>query len=391
MHPVVELTIDGRPVTGAFYERLLSVEVVDKEGVASDRFSAELNDGPPDFLALPRKGAIVSVSLGYRERGIQEMGQYTADQVQPRCLPYKLSISGKAADLRKGKLKEHQERHWDEATLGEIVEEIAGEAGLTARISDKLAAHQYKWLGQESETPIHFLERLARRHNALFSIKGGQLVFAERGSGLSASGAPLGVAMLTPERILRDTLQFEYNDRSAYSKVIAYYQDRDTAERVEIEVEGDAEGDATYRIPEPFADPAEAERAAEARARQLKRGEGSASVAVVGDTALMAGGPVIFQGIRPGLDGVPWIIETATHTLSKGDGYRTRLNLKLYDGESGADSAGGGGQEGGAAGSGSDAPAASDGDSAASDGAQPSSDTPSNIPAAPRFWGGEGF
>lgn len=388
MHPVVELTIDGRPVAGAFYERLLSVEIVDKEGVASDRFSAELNDGPPDFLALPRKGAIVSVSLGYRDRGVQEMGQYTADEVQAHCLPYRLSISGKAADLRKGKLKEHQERHWDDATLGEIVEEIAGEAGLAARISDKLAAHQYKWLGQESETPIHFLERLARRHNALFSIKGGQLVFAERGSGLSASGAPLGVAMLTPERILRDSLQFEYNDRSAYSKVIAYYQDRDTAERVEIEVEGDPEGDATYRIPEPFADPAEAERAAESRAKQLKRGEGSASVAVVGDTALMAGGPVIFQGVRPGLDGVPWIIETATHTLSKSDGYRTRLDLKLYDGESGGGSAGSD-QGGGAASAGNDAPAG--GDSTASGSAQQASDTPPNIPSAPRFWGGEGF
>lgn len=390
MRPAVELTIDGRPVTDAFYERLLSVEVVDKEGVASDRFSAELNDGPPDFLALPRKGAIVSVALGYRDRGVEEMGQYTADQVQPHCLPYRLSISGKAADLRKGKLKEHQERHWDDATLGEIVEEIAGEAGLGARISGTLAAHRYTWLGQESETPIHFLERLARRHNALFSIKGGQLVFAERGSGLSASGAPLGVAMLAPERILRDSLRFEYNDRSAYSRVIAYYQDRDTAERVEVEVEGDPEGDATYRIPEPFADPAEAERAAQSRARQLKRGEGNASVAVIGDTSLMAGGPVIFQGVRPGLDGVPWIIETATHTLSKSDGYRTRLDLKLYDGESGGDSAGGG-QGADAASAGNDALAASGEGSAASDGAQPSDDTPPNIPRAPRFWGGEGF
>lgn len=366
MHPIVELTVDGTPVAGAFYERLISLSIVDKEGISSDTFEANLNDGPPDFLALPRKGAIVVPTLGYREGGVREMGRFTVDQISAKCLPYSLAINGKAADLRSGKLKEHSERHFEDKTLGEIVEEIAGEAGLTARIAPALASHPYKWIAQESETPIHFLERLARRHNALFTVKDGNLVFGERGSGESTSGAPLGAIIVTPAMAIKDTISFEFNDRSTFGKVAAYYQDRDKAERVEIEVDGDGEGDAVYRIPEPFADPAEAEKAAEAKARQLKRGEGSASVTMAGDTAIVAGAPLIFEGIRPGLDGVPWVIETATHTYSKRAGYRTALDLKLYDGNSGSGGKGKAGANGAASAAGTPAPNA-----------------PSNAPARP--------
>ena len=383
MHPIVELTVDGEPVAGAFYERLISLSVVDKEGVASDTFEATLNDGPPNFLALPRKGAIVVPKLGYRNTGTREMGRFTVDQVNAKCLPYSLAINGKAADLRSGKLKEHSERHFEDKSLGEIVEEIAGEAGLSARVAPVLGAHHYEWIAQESETPIHFLERLARRHNALFTVKDGNLIFAERGAGLTASGAPMGAITVTPDMVITGTLSFEFNDRSTFGTVVAYYQDREKAERVEIEVEGDPEGDAVYRLPEPFADPAEAEKAAESKAKQLKRGEGSASVTLPGDTAIAAGVPLVFRGIRPGLDGVPWVIETATHTYSKRAGYRTAVDLKLYDGDSGAESA-----------AANDGAAASGGEAAGGQEGTPSADTPApdappNAPPAPRWWGGE--
>src|SRR5690606_28134074 len=121
MHPIIEMTVDGQPVAGAFYERLVSLTVTDKEGVSSDTFSAELNDGPPNFLALPRTGAIVEIRLGYREAGVSSVGTFTVDKVEAKCLPYGVTISGKAADLRNSKLKETQERHWDNKTLGDIV------------------------------------------------------------------------------------------------------------------------------------------------------------------------------------------------------------------------------------------------------------------------------
>ena len=327
MHPRIEVTIDGKAVAGAFYERLVSITVTDKEGISSDTVDIELNDGPPSFLAIPRKGAIIDVKLGYG--ALRSLGQFTADKVTCKCLPYGMSISGKAADLRSGKLKEPQERHWDKKKLKDIIDDIASESGLSAAVDSEIGNFEYEWLAQQDESNTQFLRRLEKRHNGLFAIKNKKLIFAKRGSGLSAGGLFGGSVVVTPAIIINGSCSFEANDRTKYSKVVAYHQDKEKAERVEIEADADA-----------FANVAEADKAAQAKAKDLKRGEGAVSVTVVGDTGISAGLPLLFFGVRPGLDGAPYIIDTATHNFSKA-GYTTQISGKLYDGKSASGSASG--------------------------------------------------
>jgi len=368
----IEITVDGQSVAGAFYERLISLSVTDKEGVTSDSFTAELNDGPPSFLALPRTGAIVDIRLGYGGGALRSVGRFTVDKVQVTCLPYKVSISGKSENRRSGKFKERKERHWDDATVGEVVSQIALENGLMASIDGAIGAYRYDWLGQQDESDFHFLERLSERHNALFAVKNETLVFVARGSGLSAGSEFVGSVVVTPPIIIQGSCTFEANDRTRFKKVVAYHQDRDKAERVEIEADADADGDSVYRLPEPYADVAEADKAAQAKAKQLKRGEGAASVTVVGDTSIVAGAPLLFQGVRPGLDGVPYLIDTVTHEVSKRGGFTTKISAKLYDGKSGKP-AGKGGQGG------------TEGDASSSTGTV-APDSPAGTPATPAGW-----
>ncbi len=333
MKPRVEVSIDGVPVAGHFYERLLSLTVTDEEGMKSDTVDIELNDGPPNFLAIPRKGAIISVKMGFGDDLVPK-GVFTADKVNVDCLPYKMSISGKAADLRSGKLKERQERSWDKSKLGDILSQIASESGLTPAVDDDLADFEYDWLAQQDESNINFLRRLAERHNGLFAVKQKRLIFTRLGSGLSASGAPLGSIILTPEKIKVGSLKVEINDRTKYSKVVAYYQDSDKAERVEIDADADADGDSVYRLPEPYASPAEADKAAQAKAKELQRGEGSVSVTVIGDAGIDAGLPLLFANVRPGVDGVPYIIKTAKTSYTKTGALEVAVSGRLYDGKS---------------------------------------------------------
>jgi len=368
MHPKIEITIDGTPVAGGFYERLVSVTVTDKDGGEADTFDMELNDGPPQFLAIPRKGAIVDIRFGYG--AARSLGRFTVDKVSAKCLPFSMSISGKSADLRGGKLKERHERSWDKTKLKDIVGELAGESNLSASVDPTIGEHEYEWIAQQDESNIHFLRRLADRHNALFAVKSGRLVFGAKGSGNATSGAFVGSVVVTPDRIVQGTCTFEANDRTKYSKVVAYYQDNDKAQRVEIEADGDEDGDSVYRIPDPFSSVEEADKAAQAKAKDLKRGEGAASVTVIGDTAIVAGAPLLFSGVRPGLDGVPYVIDTATHTYRKRDGYRTAISAKLYDGKSGGK--GGGGADGESGGSGKDGTVAKD--------------APAGTPATPNLW-----
>lgn len=366
--PQIEITIDGKAVAGGFYERLVSMTVTDNDGAEADTFDMELNDGPPQMLAIPRKGAIVDIRVGYGS--MRSLGKFTVDKVSCKCLPYSMSISGKSADLRAGKLKERQERSWEGKKVKEIVEEVAGESGLSASVDSDIGEYVYEWFAQQDESNINFLRRLAERHNALFAIKQGSLLFSAKGSGNAASGAFVGSVVVSPANIIQGTCTFEANDRTKYSKVVAYYQDKDKAQRVEIEADSDEEGDSVYRIPEPFSSVEEADKAAQSKAKDLKRGEGSASVTVVGDTAIVAGAPLLFYGVRPGLDGVPYVINTATHTYSKGDGYRTAISAKLYDGKSGGAKKSGG----------ADDTPANDNDST------PAKDAPAGTPPTPNLW-----
>lgn len=330
MHPFVNLTVDGQPVAGAFYERLTSLEITDADGTKSDTFRAELLDGPPTFLALPRKGAVVVPVIGYRDvpGSDRNFGRFTIDEVSGNCLPYSLSISGKAADLKSGPQKTRSERHWDQKSVKEIVGDVARDMGLEAKVSDRIGAFVYPWLGQLNEGPLHFVERLARRHGGLFSIKDGKLIVADKGAGTTVSGKLLGELVITPTMILRNSFSFQDASRGSYAKVSAYYQDDDKAKRVEVEIDADKEASGTYRIAEPFGSLEEADKAASAKASSLKAGDSQVSFGLVGDTSVRAGMKFRLDGVRPGLDGRIYTISTVSHRFAK-DGYSCRVEGKI--------------------------------------------------------------
>lgn len=320
MTPQCRITIDGRLASGVFSSRVISCEVTDKEGVSSDTVSIELNDDPP--AAIPRKGAIIRVWMGYLGATVF-MGSFAADEIEVQFKPYKMTITGRSADLRKV-AKQNRERHWDDKTLGEIVEDIAGRNGLTAKVDSTLGVHRYTWLGQQGESDLHFLERLADRHGALFSVKDGNLIFAARGTGRSPTGVELTPIVVRLADLVEGSGRARFADRAQYKAVTATYQDPDRAERVEVAADSDAEGEAIYRLAEPFADGGEAVRAAEAKAKALRRNGTTFACDILGNPAARAGAPLSFQAVRPGVDGLRFIIGTARHRYGK-DSYVTGL------------------------------------------------------------------
>jgi phage protein D len=324
--PRAEIKVNGKLVAAIFNERLISVTIVDKEGVTSDTISCELNDGNP-FAAIPKKGDTIEASLGYLETGLAYFGKYTVDDPEVRCLPYSITVNGKGANMRDA-LKERRSRHWDNKTVKDIVAEIAGENGLSLVVDDQVGAHQYEWFGQQDESDLHVVERLARRHGALFSIKDGKLIFAAKGSGKSAGGKELTPVNATPFNIVVGTCRTNFAHRNKFKKVKGRVQDRKNAELVEVEENSDEEGTADYTLPEPYADEAEAKKAAKSKAKSLKSETIRTTVTLFGDPTIRAGAPFRYQGVRPEIDAIEFIIESATHTLSK-SGYTTQVEAKL--------------------------------------------------------------
>lgn len=324
--PRAEIYVNGRPVASIFNERLISVTITDKEGVTSDTISCELNDGNP-FAVIPRKGDIITARLGYLETGVLDFGSFVADDPEVECLPYRLHVSGKGTDMRSTP-KQHGARHWDNKTVKDIVSAIAKDHGLTPKIDASVAGYTYAWFGQEDESDIHVVERLARRHGALFAVKNGMLIFAAKGQGLSTSGAALTPVVAMRDNIVEGSCKTTFAHRNSFKRVKAHAQNRRTAERDEVEEASDDDGESDYTLPEAYADKDEARRAAKSKARGLKSETMRTSVTLFGDPSIRAGAPLIYSGVRPELDGLRFIVETATHTLSK-SGYTTQIEAKL--------------------------------------------------------------
>lgn len=73
MTPAWSISADGVDITSRFNDRLLELTVTDNEGLKSDSCEILVDDRDGQ-LAIPRKGAILAISMGYRETGLTFMG-----------------------------------------------------------------------------------------------------------------------------------------------------------------------------------------------------------------------------------------------------------------------------------------------------------------------------
>jgi len=265
MTPLAIITIDGVPASTHFIKRLISVSVTDKDGTKSDTIDLMLNG---EGVAVPRKKAIITATLGYVETGVSYFGSFTADDIELGCYPFDLKIQGKSADMRDS-LKEHKERHWDGQTFGGVAGQIASENGLAPQISGRIAGFKGKdgYFNQEGESGLHYVQRLARRLDALFVVKDGKMILADKGSGMTAGGAAMGGLVVTPPMIIQGTCKIKFTSRDKHKKVRAAYHDNGEGKRKFEEAQGDPESKATHTIRHQFGSKEEAKQAASATAK----------------------------------------------------------------------------------------------------------------------------
>lgn len=323
MRPDFVVIADGIAITPQIKDRLLSLTVTDNAVGSADTVEIELDDRD-GLIELPRPGARLRVLMGYEGRLLLPMGTYIAREVSLEGPPDRMTIVGEAADIG-GELKEQKTRSWDEMTIGDIVATIAGEHGLEPKVSEQLASYYYDHLDQTDESDIHFVMRIGRDHDALVNVKGEALLFIARGEGKTAAGVPLLPQVITrgqttSHRVLRSTREF-------FPKVEAAWHDRKKGQR-SIEVAG--EGQPVKKMRQTFATKEDAQRAAEAKLKEMEREGDTVEITMPGNAALTAEGRLILAGFRVGVDGV-WSLTSVTHRLD-GSGFKTSIAGELPNG-----------------------------------------------------------
>jgi len=324
MKPVYSIQVDGTDRTGSFQGQLASLTITDKTGTDSDELELVVTD-PQSRIALPKRGVMIRVAIGWEGGALIDKGAYEVDEVEQSGPPDVIRIKGRAAQLQ-GKVKEQREASYTGQTLGQILSTIADRHGLVTAIDPKLAGIKVAHIDQTTESDVNFLTRLGKDYDATATIKDGRLVFIPAGAGTTASGTPLPA--LTLKRSAGVSHSFTISDREgADTGVQAQYRDLGKAE-TKTAVAGDTSGTVkTLRRVYPTEEEAQAAAIATKSAAKRAQREIRLSCAI-GMPELIAGQPLRLTGFRSEIDEVPWIVQDITHTLTDGEGLNTSLTAQ---------------------------------------------------------------
>lgn len=344
--PAFSITIAGNDVTELLDARLMSLTLTDNRGFEADQLDLELDDADGQ-IALPRRGAIINLSLGWKGQPLFPKGAFTVDEIEHTGAPDKLTIRARSADFRET-LNIRREKSWHQITVGAVVKEIAVRHNLNMALSKDLADKVLDHLDQTNESDGSFLMRLARQFGAIASVKNGNLLFIRQGQGRNASGKPLPVITIT--RQTGDGHRFTLADRGAYTGVIAsWLHTREPKKKETTKVKRRRKKPAAAKEPEAkqgeylvgtdenvlvlsrtYANRSNAERAAKMQWERLQRGVASFSVQLAeGRADLYTEMPVKVSGFKQPIDDAEWTITTLTHSVSPDSGFITSLDLEV--------------------------------------------------------------
>jgi phage protein D len=321
VRPVFKVVVGDTDVTRRLESHLSSMTLVACREDHADQLELEIED-TAGRIAMPRKGVNIEVSLGFDASGMCLQGSYVVDEVEHRGAPDTITVRARSARMA-GPLATRKERSWSDTTVGHLVKVIAGEHGLTPRVSDKLASETVSQLDQ-TESDMALLRRLGKHFDAVTTVKHGCLIFAPIGEAKTASGIDLPGLVI--RRASGDRHHFQEIDRSAYTGVRARWYDMNGA-RGHLALAGTNGHIKILRG--DFSTEADAKRAAEAELARVKRGATTFRLDLaIGRPDIFPEMPVRLAGWPDAITAYEWIVAKATHKLDGNGGYLTSLDLE---------------------------------------------------------------
>jgi uncharacterized protein len=320
--PLVQVTINGIPLSGFVFSQLSSVRVSDTAGFISD--TAEItfaNTSPISRFAMPEPGAEVEIALGYLGAFLR-MGLYIADEVEESSPPRMITAVCRAkaqGETQSGfaPINQQKSRSWPAGmTLKSIVTTIAGDNGLEPAVTEAAGSIVPGHIDQLDESDLSVLTRIAVLHDLVAKPAGGVLFVGRRAEGVKASGQPTPIVTLLEADVSRWSMRRGLSD--ATGTIIATYRDLDNAEDVEVKI-GDAE--PVRRLRQRFRSEEEARAVAVAESRRASRAKETLDLELPGNPKIAAEGRILPIGFSSAASG-EWIVKTATHEVSEA-GYRT--------------------------------------------------------------------
>lgn len=323
MRPLLIVKSDNFSITRQFYRRLISAVLTDNNGEETDTLELTFDDRD-NAVASPKQGAILEPLYGYQETGVTSMGRFVVTRVTfaGGTQGETVNVTAEAVDFRSG-IKERQSEHFDDTTLGAMLETVFSRHDIEIRVDPDLASIPIDYEARFNQSAVDFATRLAERYNAVAKPVSGGYAFVRKGKAASSLGAPL--AAITVRKRDCESWSFEIEPRPRHGKVAAKWFDRNLG-RIRIEtVESGGEG-PMLSLPHTYKTQDEARRAAQAEGTDANRKTGSGSFTFAGRPELRAEADVNAEGFRPEINGL-WRATSLTHEFND-RGYINNLNVE---------------------------------------------------------------
>ncbi|WP_024277978.1 contractile injection system protein, VgrG/Pvc8 family [Xanthobacter sp. 126] len=323
--PLFQLFKGGTDLMVAMAPFFISATYNDEAGHTNDTLEVVLADRARE-LPLPTEDDLLVAFGGYVGGKVAMLGAFKVQgwtgEWEPGN-PETMTMQARAATFT-GEIKAFGSKHWDDATLGSILQDTAKAAGLTLAIDPELASTEIPYALRWEASPIDFATRLADEHGGIVKAAGKRLAVVKKGSGKGADGAQLPVIRVT--RSGSSGWSIEAEPRPRQGDVSASWIDPATGRR-ELETEKTGKKGPKHSLIHVRASRAEAKAAAKAKAAELNMLTGSGHFIVPFDPANVAGAFVQASGFGRGIDG-QWSSESISTTWAKGKATLSTINVK---------------------------------------------------------------
>lgn len=329
MTPGFKLLANGRDITSDVVARGAIVEWSDTVDEGSDSMTVTVADHD-NLVAVPKAGVKVELSAGY-DGALQKAGTFYVSETEIEGPPERVTIQATSAPVTAANgqsIAARSSKSWEDTTLGDIAQSIAGKLGVSASVDKELAAVQITNEQQVDQSDTDFLLRLVRRHGGFLKFAQERMVIAKEGSGTSTSGKALTVTLMRSD-VSRWSVRAG-GKRAAIQKVKMKVHDYETGETSEVEADVPKSGSigdfgvsqagsgnytpVTFTGPNPFAKVEDAQKAAKTTAARLARSSRSFELDLPGRLDIVAGGKVTLAGFREGVNG-EWLVKSVRHRI----------------------------------------------------------------------------
>ena len=285
---VIKIIVNDKDISEDFKKYFLDLQIIDKDGTESD----ELNFTVSYAIKRPKYEDKIKIWINNVFYGAFLVQSTTTNHIN------ELIVRATGTNFSSS-IKTKKSRNFAETSLKAIVEQIARENGLKSNVdfSDVSISN----IIQSNESDMHFLTRLAKDYDAIFSIKNNTLIFLERDTSLPNFTINLNQCSIW---------DITYTDKKVYSSCLARY--RSTKENA-IQTVTIGVGTPILSYQEAFQTKEEATKKATAKLQRAKRGTKEGRLTIEG-VYISAGSTITLVGSTQ--DNGDYTAETVTTNVN---------------------------------------------------------------------------